>query len=153
MEISDQTICLDPYFASFEESLSSRNYKPETLKNYRYLLRRFGRLLEAEDIAPSALTPDLAVELGRRLPTTPKSQIKIPNLARLFVAHLIEIGVATRPPRTPAQAERAELMNNFETYLLRQGGLSGVGRKSAAHSADLRSRPAIARARSPTIVA
>ena len=79
MEISDQTTCLDPYFSSFEESLSSRNYKPETLKNYRYLLRRFGRfgrLLEAEDIAPSALTPDLAVELGRRLQTTPKSQIK-----------------------------------------------------------------------------
>ena len=76
MEKSDQTTCLDPCFASFEESLSSRNYKPETLKNYRYLLRRFGRLLEAGDIAPSALTPDLAVELGRRLPTTPKSQIK-----------------------------------------------------------------------------
>jgi integrase/recombinase XerD len=124
MEISDQTACLDPYFASFEESLSSRNYKPETLKNYRYLLRRFGRLLEAEDIAPSALTPDLAVELGRRLPTTPKSQIKIPNLARLFVAHLIEIGVATRPALTPAQAERNELLSNFETYLLRQRGLS-----------------------------
>jgi integrase/recombinase XerD len=124
MEISDQTTCLDPYFASFEESLSSRNYKPETLKNYRYLLRRFGRLLEAEDIAPSALTPDLAVELGRRLPTTPKSQIKIPNLARLFVAHLIEIGVATRPALTPAQAERNELLSNFESYLLRQRGLS-----------------------------
>jgi integrase/recombinase XerD len=124
MEISDQTTCLDPYFASFEESLSSRNYKPETLKNYRYLLHRFGRLLEAEDIAPSALTPDLAVELGRRLPTTPKSQIKIPNLARLFVAHLIEIGVATRPALTPAQAERNELLSNFETYLLRQRGLS-----------------------------
>jgi phage/plasmid primase-like uncharacterized protein len=28
MEISDQTTCLDRYFASFEESLSSRNYKP-----------------------------------------------------------------------------------------------------------------------------
>ena len=97
MEISDQTTCLDPYFASFEESLSSRNYKPETLRDYRYLLRRFGRLLDIEGIAPSALTPGLAIELGRRLPTTPKSQIKIPNLARLFVAHLIEIGVATRP--------------------------------------------------------
>src|ERR1700757_2642113 len=82
-----------PYFASVEESLSSRNYKSKTLKNYRYVLRHFGRLLEAEDIAPSALTPDIAVELGRRLPTTPKSQIKIPNLARLFVAHLIEIEV------------------------------------------------------------
>ena len=79
MKITDQTTCLDPYFASFEESLSSRNYKPETLTNYRYLLRRFGRLLEAEGIVPSVLTPDLAVELGRRLPTTPKSQIKVPN--------------------------------------------------------------------------
>jgi integrase/recombinase XerD len=124
MEISDQTTCLDPYFASFEQILSSRNYKPETLTNYRYLLRRFARLLEVEDIAPSALTPDLAVALGRRLPITPKSQIKVPNLAKLFVAHLIEIGVATRSPLTPAQAERQELLSNFETYLLRQRGLS-----------------------------
>lgn len=124
MELSDQTTSLDPYFVSFEESLSSRNYKPETLTNYRYLLRRFGRLLDAEGIAPSALTPDLAVELGRRLPATPKSQIKVPNLAKLFVAHLIEIGVATRPPLTPAQAERCELLGNFETYLIRQRGLS-----------------------------
>jgi integrase/recombinase XerD len=124
MEISDQTTYLDPYFASFEQILSSRNYKPETLTNYRYLLRRFARLLEAEDIAPSALTPDLAVALGRRLPITPKSQIKVPNLAKLFVAHLIEIGVATRSPLTPAQAERQELLSNFETYLLRQRGLS-----------------------------
>ncbi len=124
MEISDQPTCLDPYIASFEESLSSRNYKPATLNNYGCLLRRYGRLLDAEGIAPSALTPDLAVELGHRLPATPKSQVKIPNLARLFVAHLIEIGVATRPPLTPAQAERAELLGSFETYLVRQRGLS-----------------------------
>ncbi len=124
MEISDQPTCLDPYIASFEESLSFRNYKPATLNNYRCLLRRFGRLLDAEDIAASALAPDLAVELGQRLPATPKSQAKIPNLARLFVTHLIEIGVATRPPLTPAQAERAELLGNFETNLVRQRGLS-----------------------------
>lgn len=124
MERTDETTCLDPYFASFEESLASKNYKPATLKNYRYLLRRFGTLLEAEGIAPSALTPDLAVELGQRLPATPKSQVKVPNLSRLFVAHLIEIGVATRPLLTPAQAERAELLGNFETYLVRQRGLS-----------------------------
>jgi len=53
MEISEQTTCLDRYFASFENSLSSRNYKPDTLTNYRYLLRRFGRLLEAEGIQPA----------------------------------------------------------------------------------------------------
>jgi hypothetical protein len=145
MEISDQTTCLDPFFPSFEESLSSRNYKPDTLANYRYLLRRFGRLLETEGISPSALTPDLAVELGRRLPTTPKSQIKIPNLARLFVAHLIEIGVAIRPPLSPAQAERAELLANFETYLLRQRGLprSAINGRSpwlTCYLNDLKSR-------------
>lgn len=124
MEISNDTTCLDCYLVSFEKSLSSRNYKPATLNNYRCLLRRFGRLLDVEGLAPSALTPDLAVELGQRLPATPKSQVKIPNLARLFVQHLIEIGVATRPPLTPAQAERAELLGNFETYLIRQRGLS-----------------------------
>lgn len=124
MEISNDTTCIDCYFESFEKSLSSRNYKPATLNNYRCLLRRFGRLLDVEGIAPSALTPDLAVELGQRLPATPKSQVKVPNLARLFVAHLIEIGVATQPPLTPAQAERAELLGDFETYLVRQRGLS-----------------------------
>jgi hypothetical protein len=31
-----------------------------------------GRLLETEGIAPSALTPDLGVELGRRLPKASK---------------------------------------------------------------------------------
>ncbi|MGQ3672040.1 tyrosine-type recombinase/integrase [Xanthobacter sp. TB0136] len=124
MESSDQPTCVDPYIASFEESLSARNYKPATLNNYRCLLRRFGRLLDAEGVAPSALTPDLAVEVGQRLPATPKSQVKIPNLARLFVTHLIEIGVATRPPLTPAQAERADLLGDFETYLVRQRGLS-----------------------------
>lgn len=124
MQASDQTTCLDPYFASFERSLSSRNYKPDTLANYRYLLRRLGRLLETESILPSALTLELAVETAKRMPATPKSQVKIPNLTRLFVAHLIEIGVAKRPPITPAQAERAELLANFETYLLRQRGLS-----------------------------
>jgi hypothetical protein len=124
MNISHEPTCLDPYLESFEQSLSSKNYKPETLKNYRNLLRRFGRLLDVEGIAPSALTPDLAIELGRRLPTTPKCQIKIPNLARLFVAHLIEIGAALRTPLTPGQTERQELMNKFKSYLLRQRGLS-----------------------------
>ncbi len=36
MEISDQT-CLDSHFMSFEESLSLRNDKPETLANWPFL--------------------------------------------------------------------------------------------------------------------
>ncbi|MCM2442534.1 tyrosine-type recombinase/integrase [Agrobacterium vitis] len=124
MSISGHTTCLDAYLASFEQTFAARNYKPATLENYRHHLRRFGRLLEVEGIAPSELTADIAVELGRRLPTSPKSQIKVPNLATLFVEHLIEIGVATRPPLTAAQAERQELLCNLELYLLRQRGLS-----------------------------
>ena len=38
MDTSDQFTCLDPYFASFETSLTINNYKPWTLKNYRCLL-------------------------------------------------------------------------------------------------------------------
>ncbi|UWU25583.1 site-specific integrase (plasmid) [Rhizobium sp. CB3060] len=130
MEIPNRFTCLEPYLASFEESLSAKNYKPATVENYRYLLRRFGQLLEDEGVAPSGLTTELAVELGQRLPTTPKSQIKVPNLARLFVQHLIEIGVATRPRLTAAQAERKELLSELEFYLLRQRGLST---RSAKH--------------------
>ena len=55
----DQTTCLDPYIASFEAGLSSKGYKPNTVANYRYLLRCFARLLEAEGIAPGALTPSV----------------------------------------------------------------------------------------------
>lgn len=124
MDISNRFTCLEPYLSSFEESLSAKNYEPATAETYRYLLRRFGQLLEDEGVAPSGLTTELAVELGRRLPTTPKSQIKVPNIATLFVEHLTEIGVATRPPLTTAQAEHQELLGNLELYLLRQRGLS-----------------------------
>ena len=116
--------CLDCYIGSFEESLSAKNYKPATLENYRHNLRRLGRLMEIEGIAPSDLTAELAFELGLRLPTAPKAQIKLPNLARRFLQYLIEIGVVERPPLTAAEAERRELLGNLELYLLRQRGLS-----------------------------
>lgn len=124
MTNSDQATCLDAYLGSFEQTFATRSYKPATLENYRYHLRRFGKLMEVEGITPSALTAEIAVALGRKVPTSPKAQIKVPNLARLFVEHLIEIGVAACPPLTAAQAERKELMGKLEVYLLRQRGLS-----------------------------
>ena len=125
MEPLNKTInCLDCYIGSFEESLSAKNYKTVKLENYRHNLRRLGRLMEIEGIAPSDLTAELAFELGLRLPMAPKAQIKLPNLARRFFQYLIEIRVAERPPLTAAEAERHELLGNLEIYLLRQRGLS-----------------------------
>ena len=33
MDISNRFTCLEPYLASFEESLSAKNYKPATVEN------------------------------------------------------------------------------------------------------------------------
>lgn len=46
------------------------------------------------------------------------------RLVKLFFAHLVDIGVATPTPLTPSQSERAQLLSNFEAYLLKQRGLS-----------------------------
>jgi len=124
MPISNQATCLDSYLVSFEQSLSFNNYKPDTLANYRMLLRRFGRLLDSEGITPSSLTPERAAELGQRVPTAPKCTVTVPNLARRFVAHLVDIGVAAMPPLTPAQVARTQLLDSFEAYLVKQRGLS-----------------------------
>jgi len=54
MEISDQPICRDPCFASFEERFAPRNYKSAMLQHYRCLRRRFVRLLEGiQDLVPA----------------------------------------------------------------------------------------------------
>ncbi len=46
------------------------------------------------------------------------------RLARRFTQHLIDIGVAQPVPLTEAQQARAKLFENFETYLVKQRGLS-----------------------------
>jgi integrase/recombinase XerD len=51
MTTSNQVTCVDRYLDSFEQSLAADDYKSETLRQYRCLLRRFGRLIEAEGVA------------------------------------------------------------------------------------------------------
>ena len=63
---------------------SSPSQKPANFAAFSDIAR--SRQTGRPCIALSASTPDLAVALGRRVPTTPKSQIKNPNLARLFIA-------------------------------------------------------------------
>ncbi len=60
--------CIEPYLASFIESIASKNYSPATLKAYRTALRKVGHEMDLADINPSQLTPDLAERVGRKVP-------------------------------------------------------------------------------------
>jgi len=116
--------CVDPYLDSFAQSFAAANYKPATIKGYRMLARKLGRLMDAAGLAPSELAPGTAERLARAEPARPRGIVHFHNIARRFVEHLIDIGVAPPVPVTEAQAARAQLLTDFESYLVKQRGLS-----------------------------
>ncbi len=116
--------CIDPYLDSFARSFAAANYKPGTIRTYRHLARKLGRLMDADGIEPSALTPDLADQLARREGRGPDNKIRFHHFARRFAEHLIDIGVAQPVPVTETQAARTALLADFEAYLVKQRGLS-----------------------------
>ncbi|HMI11719.1 MAG TPA: integrase, partial [Bradyrhizobium sp.] len=116
--------CVDPYLDSFARSFAAANYTAGTIRTYRHLARKLGRLMGTGGIAPSTLTPDLADQLARTAARGPGSRIRVHNLARQFAEHLIDIGVAQPVPLTEAQIARAALLADYEAYLVKQRGLS-----------------------------
>jgi integrase/recombinase XerD len=90
--------CVDPYLDSFAQSFAAANYTAGTIRAYRHLARKLGRLMDTVGIAPSALTPDLADQLARTAARGPDSRIRFHNLARRFAEHLIDITVAQPVP-------------------------------------------------------
>jgi site-specific recombinase XerD len=116
--------CVDPYVDSFVQSFAAANYTAGTIKTYRHLARKLGRLMDAAGIEPPALTPDLADRLARSAPRGRDTVIRFHHFARRFAEHLIDIGVAQPVPVTEAQVARAALLADFETYLVKQRGLS-----------------------------
>ncbi|WP_128095069.1 tyrosine-type recombinase/integrase [Brucella pituitosa] len=116
--------CIEPYLDSFAESFAAENYTPATINAYRLILRKVGHEMDAEGINPSALTPDMAEQVGRKVQRKSVGTALPYKLARRFAQHLIDIGVARPIPLTEAQAARAALLENFETYLVKQRGLS-----------------------------
>jgi hypothetical protein len=109
--------CVDPYLDSFAEGFAAANYKATTIKGYRLIIRKLGRVMDAEGIEPSALTLDQAERLGRMVPRKHGQTVCPHNLARRFVQHLIDIGVTQPVPLTEAEIARAALLADFETYL------------------------------------
>lgn len=123
--MTDNTMsCVDPYLDSFAQSFAAANYKARTIKAYRLLARKLGRLMDSAEIRPSALTPDAADQLARTEALDRDTTIRFHNLARRFAEHLIDIGVAQPVPVTEAQAARVALLADFEAYLIKQRGLS-----------------------------
>ena len=120
----NRNTCVDPYLESFTQSFAEANYKPATIKAYRQLVHRLGRLMDEAGVCPSALTPDLAEQLARTVEPGPDNKIRFYNLARQFAQHLIDIGVREPAPLAEAQIARVEILSDYETYLVKQRGLS-----------------------------
>ena len=116
--------CVDPYLDSFAQSFAAANYTAGTIRTYRHLARKLGRLMDTAGIEPSALTPDLADRLARTASRGRDTTIRFHDLARRFAEHLIDIAVAQPVPPTTAQIARAALLADFEAYLVKQRGLS-----------------------------
>ncbi|MGK2952402.1 MAG: tyrosine-type recombinase/integrase [Thiobacillus sp.] len=115
---------LDHYIGTFEARLRERNYKPDTIKTYRVLLRRLASLMGAAGIAPEELTAQKAAQLVRGEEHYRREPNKCQNIARHFAAHLVDSGVVAAPIPTARQIARQKLRTDYEEYLVRQRGLS-----------------------------
>lgn len=116
--------CVEPYLDSFEQTYAAENYTARTIVTYRCLTRRFGALLDEAGVVPSSLTFDYVERLARDLPKEPPNRIRLVTIGRRFTKHLIDIGVAHPVPLSEAAIVRAALLADFETYLVKQRGLS-----------------------------
>lgn len=115
---------LDPYLSSFEEMLIGKKYSAATIKPYLVLVRRLARIMDADGIAPEALTTELAAYLVRDEERHCKRRNKCKNIAKRFAEHLMELGVVPAPVPTAQQIVRREFRISYENYLDRQRGLS-----------------------------
>lgn len=116
--------CVEPYLDSFIQRLVAADYKAPTIKEYRSIIRRLGQVMDAERVKPSKLTLVMADRLGRTLPRRYYQSVRPHKLAHRFAQHLIDIGVVEPTAPTQAQIARADLLARFETYLVKQRGLS-----------------------------
>ena len=116
--------CVEPHLAAFEQTYAAENYTARTIVTYRCLTRKFGALLDEAGIAPSSVTPGCVEPLTRNVTRVRKNTIRLDTIARRFVQHLVDIGVAQPVPLTETDIARAALLADFETYLVKQRGLS-----------------------------
>lgn len=120
----DTHASLDHHIGTFMARLAAENYKPGTMKTYRVLLNRLVSLIGAAGISPADITMEQAADLVRSDERKRREPNKCQNIARRFIAHLIDSGVAAAPIATPEQIALELLRVDYEDYLARQRGLS-----------------------------
>lgn len=121
---NDLQALLDRHVGTFIDGLTAENYKPQTIKAYRVLLKRLVSLIQSAGISLQELTSERAAELMRSDERKRREPNKCQNVARRFVAHLVTSGAVPVPLATPGQIARAALRTDYEDYLVRQRGLS-----------------------------
>lgn len=132
----DRKSRLDHHVDTFMAQLTAKNYQSRTIETYRVLLKRLVSRIKAARISPQDLTVERAAKLVRSDERIRREPNKCQNIARRFIAYLIESGVVPAPMATPAQIAREALRVDYEDYLVRQRGISPSSVYSAWRFAD-----------------
>jgi hypothetical protein len=113
---------LDHHIGAFMARLAAENYKPRMMKTYRVLLNRLVSLIGATGISSAAITMEQVADLARGDERKRREPNKCQNIARRFIAHLIDSSVAAAPIATLEQIARELLRVDYGGYLARQRG-------------------------------
>lgn len=119
------------HIVTFTAQLTAQNYKPRTIEVYQALLQQLVSLIEAAEISPQDLTADRAAALVRSDERRRREPNKCQNIARRFIAHLVDSGMVPAPIATPEQIARDALRVDYEDYLVRQ---RGIGPRTIYHA-------------------
>jgi integrase/recombinase XerD len=116
---------LGDYPMQFRQHLLGRGYAKDTINTYLRCVGRLAEMMKADGVVVGDLDEAQAVELVAKTSWIQKRKIAATFIVRCFVRFLAERGVGKPvPPPTAKEIARAELKQDYETYLRRQRGLT-----------------------------
>src|SRR3546814_8648250 len=118
---------LDRHIVTFMDRLTAENYKPQTIKAYRGLLKRLISLIEAAGISPQDLTAERAAELVRN-DVLPKALPVLTGVRGWYGATRGGVAQPAWPPRRAAARQ--------PHYAAAQGWSRGAGAQRRAAGRD-----------------